>query len=384
MLESRWTLGLASLVMLAAGCASTADESGAVPDVVDPAIEPQGADALDADRGSAAQRENGRKLFERETFRGNGRTCASCHPGGTNGTVSPADARRRFAKDRRDPLFRSIDSDDGVGSSYTRLLTDATIRVTVPLPANWSLADDPSARSVTFRRAIPTTLNVPALDTVFMADGQFTTLEAQAQGAVNAHYQAGRKPTFPELGAIADFQKTNEFFSSKELRRYARGGPPPVLPQGRTPSEKRGRNWLVPSASGVCGHCHAGPMLNTTSEFLIGGAPGLRFFTAFVSELNKAGAPVRNFVVRNADGTTTTIASPDPGRALVTGNPADANFFRIPTIWGAKDTAPYFHDNSARTLEDLSQHYSDYFQIVGLPALTVQEQADINAYVKLL
>ena len=201
---------------------------------------------------------------------------------------------------------------------------------------------------------------------------------------MNAHYQPGRQPTFPELQAIADFEQTNQFFSSRELRRYARGGPPPVLPQGRTASEKRGRNWLVPSPTGVCGHCHAGPMLNTTSEFLIGGVPGLRFFTAFVSELNKKGATVRNFVVHNADGTTTNIASPDPGRALITGNPADANFFRIPTIWGAKDSAPYFHDHSARTLDDLMQHYSDYFQIVGLPALTAQEQADIVAYVKLL
>ena len=110
----------------------------------------------------------------------------------------------------------------------------------------------------------------------------------------------------------------------------------------------------------------------------------MRFFTAFVSELNKKGAPVRNFVVHNANGTTTNIASPDPGRALITGNPADANFFRIPTIWGVKDSAPYFHDHSARTLDDLAQHYSDYFQIVGLPALTAQEQSDIVAYVKLL
>lgn len=381
MLKSGWVLGLTSFVLLAAGCAA-ADLDGTAPAIAASELAP--ADAFDADRGTAAERENGRRLFERETFGGNGRTCATCHPGGTNGTVSPADAQRRFAKDRHDPLFRSIDSDDGVGSSYTRLLSDATIRVTLPLPANWSLADDPSARTVTFNRAIPTTLNVPSLDTIFMSDGRFTTLQSQALGAVNAHAQPGRQPTFPELTAIAEFEQTNAFFSSPTLRRYARGGPPPVLPQGRNDSEKRGRNWLVPSPTGVCGHCHAGPMLNTTSEFLLGGAPGMRFFTAFVSELNKKQAPVRSFVVHNADGTTTNIQSPDPGRALITGNPADANFFRIPTIWGAKDSAPYFHDHSARTLEDLSQHYSDYFQIVGLPALSAQDQADIVAYVKLL
>ena len=35
----------------------------------------------------------GRRLFERETFGGNGRTCATCH-GQETGTVSPQDARK--------------------------------------------------------------------------------------------------------------------------------------------------------------------------------------------------------------------------------------------------------------------------------------------------
>ncbi|MBK8235394.1 MAG: hypothetical protein IPK74_07555 [Deltaproteobacteria bacterium] len=103
-----------------------------------------------------------------------------------------------------------------------------------------------------------------------------------------------------------------------------------------------------------------------------------------MSELNKAGNPVQSFVVDNGDGTTTVIDSPDPGRALVTGDPAEANFFRIPTVWGAKDTAPYFHDNSAADLDELMAHYSDYFQIVGLPPLSMDERADIIAYMQLL
>jgi hypothetical protein len=38
-----------------------------------------------------------------------------------------------------------------------------------------------------------------------------------------------------------------------------------------------------------------------------------------VSQFNVAGNPVLGFVFRNANGTTTTISSPDPGRALITG-----------------------------------------------------------------
>jgi len=333
---------------------------------------------------SEAATASGKKLFEQETFGGNGRTCSTCH-GAVTGTVSPAEAQARFAADPNDTLFRSIDSDDGVGSSYARLLSDATILVTIPLPPGWSLADEPSATSVTLRRAIPSTLNVPSLDTLFMADGRFDELEDQALGAVNSHYQPGRQPTGDELASIASHQQTNRFFSSTVLKDYSNGGPPPTLPPGTTASEIRGRAWFVDGAAAICSHCHSGTMLNETNQFLQAPfPPGTRFFTAFVSELNKANNPVRTFLVAQPDGTTVTVQSPDPGRALITGNPADANFFRIPTLWGAAKTGPWFHDNSAKTLEALAQHYSDYFQIVGLPALTAQEQVDILAYLRLL
>ena len=75
-----------------------------------------------------------------------------------------------------------------------------------------------------------------------------------------------------------------------------------------------------------------------------------------VSELNEAGNPVHDFVFKNADGTTSHVVSPDPGRALITGKATgfeDLNAFKIPTLWGVAETAPYFHDNSAKTLDDV-------------------------------
>jgi cytochrome c peroxidase len=345
--------------------------------------------------------ERNRRLFTTETFGGNGRTCLTCHSFET-GTVSPEDAQERFRKNPLDPLFRFDGSDDGQGHGVTRMLNDATTLITIPLPPNVSLAGDPNARSVTLRRGTPTTHNTPALDPVLMLDGREPNLPTQALHAIQAHFQPTVTPTLSDLLGISQFELTEPFFSSPTLRAYARGGPAPVLPQGRTDSEKRGRLFFVdtPFAPGVkagsCAFCHSGPMLNQTNSFFVTATGGLipagtRFQSVAVSELNEAGNPVQHFIWRNPDGTQTLVSTPDPGRALITGRidqpgPAsDLNAFKIPILWGIKDTAPYFHDNSAKTLEDVAAHYAKFFQLIPAKlTLTRQDQADIVAYLKLL
>ncbi len=146
------------------------------------------------------------------------------------------------------------------------------------------------------------------------------------------------------------------------MLKYAYLGITPKLPKGRTASEVRGRRFFIDAPlegdfkTGICANCHSGPMLNETNEFL----PfppfkrGARFQTIGVSEINAAANPVIDFIFTNRDGTTTRVSSPDPGRALITGDANDfesLNAFKIPSLWGAARTAPYFHDNSAKTLE---------------------------------
>ncbi|MBA2645627.1 MAG: hypothetical protein H0U81_02395 [Pyrinomonadaceae bacterium] len=360
--------------------------------------------AQNEDNGKGGGNRSGKRLFERETFGGKGRTCATCH-GSDTGTVSPEDAQKRFAKNFNDPLFVHDGSDDGLGNGATRMLADATVLVTIPLPPNVRLADDPSARSVTLRRGIPSTLNTPALDPVLMLDGRDPDLESQARGAIRAHFQSTEEPSDRDLQRIAEFQRTKEFFSSDELRNFARGGTAPVLPEGRTESEKRGRLFFedVPLTSpsqkaGSCAVCHSGPMLNETNKFFpFPLPPGTRFQNILVSTFNAAGNPVRDFIFTNPDGSETVIRSPDPGRALITGDAHSPLFdsvdaFKIPSLWGAARTAPYFHDNSAKTLEDMARHYAEFFKIISDPSrtgnpalvLTEQDQADIVAYMKLL
>jgi len=344
----------------------------------------------------------GRRLFDTETFGGNGRTCETCH-GRDTGTVSPEDAQRRMARDVRDPLFTGDGSDDGRGNGTERMLTHATMLVTVPLADNVKLAADPSATTAVFRRGVPTTLNTPALDPVLMWDGRHHNLDEQARSAIVGHAAATRMPTAKELERISEFERTRPFFSSHGLWSFAVSGRPPALPLGRTASERRGREFFddVPlgkgnSKRGTCAVCHSGPLLNETNEFIP--VPprrrGGRFQSILISEFNAIGNPVQEFVFEKPDGTVTRILSPDPGRAAVTGRLdfEHLNAFKIPPLWGVANTAPYFHDNSAKTLEDVMIHYKKFFATVTDPAfdgdpaidLTDQDQQDIIAFMKLL
>jgi len=101
-----------------------------------------------------------------------------------------------------------------------------------------------------------------------------------------------------------------------------------------------------------------------------------------------------------------TILSPDVG-LLLDPTPATpppnvipraffAGLFKIPTLWGVKDTAPYFHDNGAKTLRDAVAHYKRFFNFTeeqdpvgsatlgGRITLTDTDVNDIVAYLKLL
>jgi cytochrome c peroxidase len=348
--------------------------------------------------------EEGRRLFDEETFQGNGRTCVTCHSV-KNGTFSPEDATKRLAANPSDPLFVGDGLDDGVQGT-SRITEHATVRIEIPLTSRVKLANDPTATSVTLLRGTPTTRNTPSLQPVFMYDGRDTTLEEQALGAVHAHARNGVEPTPLQLQLIAEFQQTApRFFSSVPLFLFAQGGPPPRLPNGVTASEKRGRAMFddVPISSGstrgLCAMCHSGPMLDVSNEFNIFlPIPGLRFFGVSVSERNKLNLPTHEFII---DGTD-TIVTPDPGHCLT--DPLDpsefppelfapggplplsiaCNLFKTPSLWGIRHTAPYFHDNSSKTLEEVAEQYEFMFRTEAGINLTPQDQADIVAFLKIL
>jgi hypothetical protein len=363
-------------------------------------------------------RGEGQRLFNHETFGGNGRTCVTCHSG-NDGTITLEEVHERLRDDLSDTLFLHDGLDDFF-SGTTRIAAHATILIERELPEGVVLVDDPSATSVVFARGVPSTVNTPALDPALMYDIRNPNLQDQASGAIARHAQATVAPTPDELDAIATFQQTDKrFFSSKALKAFAEGGPAPSLPAGRTVSEKRGREffvdapWAPPSKKGACAFCHSGPLLNTANQFTTaatGAPPGWRAFDVLVSSRNLMNNPVHTFAVTDSCDTTLEVRSPDPG-IMMTGiynipmlaqflppkeacilHPAFfANMFKTPQLFGVRDTAPYFHDNSAKSLEDVLEQYVFFFTSnLGFPItdsnilLTEQDRNDIIAFLRLL
>ena len=366
---------------------------------------------------AAAKASEGQRLFDHETFAGNGRTCRTCHSG-NDGTITPEEVGERLLEDPSDALFLHDGLDDFF-SGTTRIAAHATILIERELPEGVVLLDDPSATSVVFARGVPSTLNTPALDPALMYDIRNPNLQDQASGAIDRHAQPTIPPTAEQLDAIADFQRTDKrFFSSAVLKAFAEGGPAPALPAGRTASEKRGREFFVdapwdpPNKKGACAFCHSGPLLNTANQFTTaatGAPPGFRAFDVLVSSRNLMNNPVHTFAVTDSCNTTFVVRSPDPG--IMTGaynipmlaqllppnescilHPAFfANMFKTPQLFGVRDTAPYFHDNSAKSLEDVLEQYVFFFTSnLGFPItdsnilLTEQDIDDIIAFLRLL
>jgi hypothetical protein len=397
---------LLALILLPVGLAACSDGGTTAPPTPPPSQPPPPPPPPPPTQPDLAE---GERLFDHETFGGNGRTCMTCHMV-ENGTITLEAVAERFAADPDDALFRHDGLDDGFAGAR-RILAHGTIRVELELPPHVSLVDNPSQRSIVVLRGVPTTMNTPALDqAILMYDLRDTNLQDQARGAIRAHAQTGVAPTPEELDAIAAFQQQDRrFFSSDALFDFANGGSPPRLPTAQTPSEQRGRLFFedVPltagSKQGVCGFCHGGHMLN---EITANGAAetgfrvGQKFSSALVAEANALDNPVYTFQVIDGRGVVRTVALPDPGILLTAQgahiqaflppvlHPAElAGFFKTPSLWGVKHTAPYFHDNSAKTLREVVDHYGDVFfvnqPIAGqIITLTEQDRQDIVAFLE--
>jgi cytochrome c peroxidase len=387
--------------------------------------------------------QRGEVLFTEETFDGNDRVCGTCHEPEVFGTLTPEFVQEQFALDPEGPLFRALDSDDGQGDSYDRLLEHATIRIPFETPYDEVLdrtirrCDAPGQDTVFMFRGNPTVFNV-ALEEMLMHDGRESgDLETQARNAILTHAEPERDPTPEELTAIARFQEA--LFSHEAVKAFLDRGVELTLPDASTPPEVRGRAFFEPDRQ--CGICHSGPMLNRVSEFhpdpeAVGGRfestsvgaepgnPNPKFEWCFVDPSSNEISPPPDLpaegvpeYVRNGRVFRRPVA--DPGIALIrdpamdfTGTAPDGRIttvttgllsaivglplFKIPTLWGTPNTPPYFHDNSAKNLEEVLEQYNFMFQDFpgfadaagcdpeAAECLSEQDRADIVAFMQLL
>jgi cytochrome c peroxidase len=353
---------------------------------------------------------------------GNGRACADCHMPSDSFQLSPANVEARYQnlqmrrlRNRRadDPLFRPVDANDyringDSASDFSNLRENALIRITFPLPPNMRLIDPatnlPSSEtSVDVWRMVPTVNNVkltgpdalnpwargPNASGGYQLDGRFATLQEQALAALTVHAEIQVAPRQGMLDDLSAFQSV--LFSSPGVRALSNAVSAGVtpLPDADPPLNEVEQAGKVVFTR-ACGQCHGGPGQATPQ------APVVRYHditTQCPRPVDTSHSPPLYVfkpcppnLARNArtysitlppgitlpDGTNTVRrTSSDPGRALLTGfvtlgPPAadDWNKFDVPSVRGISKTAPYFHNNSAATLEEVVDHYTAFFKRV--------------------
>jgi cytochrome c peroxidase len=342
---------------------------------------------------------------------GNGRACSDCHMPTDQFQLSPESVEKRYQllqlrrqadSEADDPLFRAIDADDfrlngENASDFSNLRQNGLIRITFPLPANIRVIDPltnaPSAETfVDVWRSVPTVNDValtgpgvanpwfrgPNANGGYQLDGRAATLQEQALGALINHATIQSPPSQQMLDDLAAFE--NVQFTNPRVRRLAEAVsdgagmlPDPDLPL--TDLEQQGKQVFTRA----CAQCHDGASQSNAA------LPRVRFHDirsecprpvdpqgryAFAACEPRLARNARTYEIRLANGTTVRRTSSDPGRALLTGfvgGPAatdDWNKFDVPALRGISRTAPYFHNNSAATLEDVIDHYIEFFKLV--------------------
>jgi len=147
---------------------------------------------------------------------------------------------------------------------------------------------------------------------------------------------ASEAVTFANVAkALASFVRTLISFGSP-FDRYAYYGEDAALTQ----SQVRGMNLFM-SERLECAHCHAG--FN---------------FSQFVTHESAAVSERAFHITGLYPRSETYVSGADYGLFAVTGVPADQDRFKAPTLRNIERSAPYMHDGSLATLDDVIDFYS--------------------------
>jgi cytochrome c peroxidase len=141
------------------------------------------------------------------------------------------------------------------------------------------------------------------------------------------------------------------------------------------PSDPLQTNTIV----GTCGTCHDSPNVGNHSKKL---PINIGIADATPPVLNVSGLPV--FTVECTESTGPLkgqkFVVTDLGKALISGSCADVGKVKGPILRGLAARAPYFHNGSAASFEDVVNFYDQRFGI----GFTDQEKADLVAFLQTL
>jgi cytochrome c peroxidase len=248
---------------------------------------------------------------------------------------------------------------------------------------NNELATPVGVEGRTVRRNSPTIVNSGYITHVFH-DGRETSLETQAIAPLIAHNEMAN----PAIGYVIDKIKRLEDYDG--LFENAFGGAPTVDRVGQaiaswertmvaagspfdqwkfsgdedalTDQQKRGFELF--SGKGLCVTCH---FVEKTYALFTDDSfhdTGIGYFGQEVAPAETAPVPVEiapNIVIpvnRDFMASISEEIQLDFGRFEVTREPADMWRFKTPSLRNVAVTAPYMHDGSLRTLEDVVRFYN--------------------------
>jgi cytochrome c peroxidase len=295
----------------------------------------------------------GARAFNEETFDGNGRTCATCHPASNNFTIDPAFIATLPGND---PLFVAE-----FNPALSQLERPQLMRQFGLILENLDGLSDPTNKFV--MRGVPHTLGLQAsLDkdssmgtgaptqmTGWSADGAPSTgsLRDFAIGAVIQHFtkSLARKehrdfelPSEHQLDALEAFQLSLGRTADMDLSKITFVNAD--LNTGKGLFINGGGD---PAVTGTCNFCH------TNAGALSAGLGNQnRNFNTNVEAVTHPARAVQTYPV---DGGFGQLPANSDGSF---GNRA----FNTPSLLEAADTPPFFHNNVALTLEEAVGFYS--------------------------
>jgi cytochrome c peroxidase len=351
----------------------------------------------------------------------NGRSCSTCHMAENAWAINPSTISLLFElTGGTHPIFNALDANnpdndlstvEARRANYSMMLTRGVFRRGGAPRADreWDViaVDDPHGfananRIVEWRRVMPA-INFQLGSANVNWDGgntvgtdQLAGLVKQANGNVTGAQQ-GQPATADVIADIANFELSLSTAQSVVVSvgrlnaAGARGGPEALAQMTKTQgrfdlfdawidSPVPGRRQIargqelfnsVNSGGRSCNACHNSANNGTNTSNTL-------FDTQTASaEARMPDLPL--YTLRNrATGEERQLT--DTGAGNVTGLWKDLGRFKTPTLRALSARAPYFHNGSAATLEDVVRHYERFLGFV----FTNEEREDLVAFLKAL